>query len=211
MAVEAVLTHPSLSRLKLPPNFGCSPLPKTFVAIAAASSSHYLRGRLALAVRSATFQDQYPSSPSHNPPGGEIQNPSPSEEESYGEVNRIINSRTVRSPVYADDGSVSTATETEYLVEWKDGHPPSWVSSASIAADVVAEYETPGGLPPARPTRPPSPVFYLTNLFTETPIWRMLTVAPRSTLPPGLGRKNAFEYLPLRERTWGGGSEAGAG
>lgn len=31
----------------------------------------------------------------------------------------------------------------EYLIEWKDGHTPSWVSSDYIAKDVVAEYETP--------------------------------------------------------------------
>lgn len=31
----------------------------------------------------------------------------------------------------------------EYLIEWKDGHEPSWVPAESIAKDVVAEYETP--------------------------------------------------------------------
>ena len=31
----------------------------------------------------------------------------------------------------------------EYLIEWKDGHAPSWVPSDFIAKDVVAEYETP--------------------------------------------------------------------
>lgn len=31
----------------------------------------------------------------------------------------------------------------EYLIEWKDDHPPSWVPSDSIAGDVVGEYETP--------------------------------------------------------------------
>lgn len=31
----------------------------------------------------------------------------------------------------------------EYLIQWKDGHDPSWVPSAAIAADVVAEYESP--------------------------------------------------------------------
>lgn len=31
----------------------------------------------------------------------------------------------------------------EYLIEWKDGHAPSWVPSNYIAKDVVAEYESP--------------------------------------------------------------------
>lgn len=54
-------------------------------------------------------------------------------------MNRIIGSRTIRSPVYSGDGS----SATEYLVEWKDSHAPSWVHPSGIAADVVAEYETP--------------------------------------------------------------------
>lgn len=58
-------------------------------------------------------------------------------------MNRIIGNRTIRSPIYADNGSTATATATEYLIEWKDGHAPSWVPSTNIAADVVAEYETP--------------------------------------------------------------------
>lgn len=31
----------------------------------------------------------------------------------------------------------------KYLLEWKDGHAPSWVPQDFIAKDVVAEYETP--------------------------------------------------------------------
>ncbi|KAJ0010106.1 hypothetical protein Pint_34195 [Pistacia integerrima] len=31
----------------------------------------------------------------------------------------------------------------EYLIQWKDGHAPSWVPQDFIAKDVVAEYETP--------------------------------------------------------------------
>lgn len=54
-------------------------------------------------------------------------------------MNRIIGSRSV--PV-ADDEEGSLVT-TEFLIEWKDGHAPSWVPAAGIAADVVAEYETP--------------------------------------------------------------------
>ncbi|XP_061343711.1 signal recognition particle 43 kDa protein, chloroplastic-like [Gastrolobium bilobum] len=63
------------------------------------------------------------------------QNPTPketAEDESYGEVKGIIGSRAL-------DG----ATGMEYLIEWKDGHAPSWVPSDFIAKDVLAEYETP--------------------------------------------------------------------
>lgn len=56
------------------------------------------------------------------------------EDESYGEVDKIIGSRAALS-----DGGPSM----EYLIQWKDGHDPSWVPSAAIAADVVAEYESP--------------------------------------------------------------------
>lgn len=52
------------------------------------------------------------------------------EDESYGEVKGIIGSRAL-------DVSM------EYLIEWKDGHAPSWVPADFIAKDVVAEYETP--------------------------------------------------------------------
>lgn len=31
----------------------------------------------------------------------------------------------------------------EYLIEWKDGHEPSWLLADFIAKDVVAEYESP--------------------------------------------------------------------
>lgn len=83
----------------------------------------------------AFFQDQLPQKVKEQE---EIK-----EEDAYGEVNRIIGRRTVRSPVFADDGSVTTDILTEYLVEWKDGHTPSWVPADGIAADLVAEYETP--------------------------------------------------------------------
>ncbi|XP_028777636.1 signal recognition particle 43 kDa protein, chloroplastic-like [Neltuma alba] len=53
------------------------------------------------------------------------------EDESYGEVKGIIGSRALEG-----------GTGMEYLIEWKDGHEPSWVPSDFIAKDVVAEYET---------------------------------------------------------------------
>ncbi|KAL9391222.1 hypothetical protein Peur_015142 [Populus x canadensis] len=54
------------------------------------------------------------------------------DEESYGEVSKIIGSRALEG-----------GTGMEYLLEWKDGHPPSWFPSDFVAKDVVAEYETP--------------------------------------------------------------------
>ncbi|KAG4973626.1 hypothetical protein JHK87_030447 [Glycine soja] len=54
------------------------------------------------------------------------------EDESYGEVKGIIGSRALEA-----------ATGMEYLIEWNDGHAPSWVPADFIAKDVVAEYETP--------------------------------------------------------------------
>lgn len=59
------------------------------------------------------------------------ENPTVQEEEAYGEVKGIIGSRVVEGP------------RMEYLIEWKDGHTPSWVPSQNIAKDVIAEYEIP--------------------------------------------------------------------
>ncbi|KAL3814687.1 hypothetical protein ACJIZ3_015955 [Penstemon smallii] len=56
------------------------------------------------------------------------------EEETYGEVNRIIGSRAV---------DTNRGPGMEYLIEWKDEHTPTWVPSDFIAQDVVSEYETP--------------------------------------------------------------------
>ncbi|KAH1099145.1 hypothetical protein J1N35_016066 [Gossypium stocksii] len=53
-------------------------------------------------------------------------------DESFGEVSKIIGSRAVPG-----------GKAMEYLIEWKDGHAPSWVPQDFIAKDVVAEYETP--------------------------------------------------------------------
>jgi signal recognition particle protein len=54
------------------------------------------------------------------------------EDESYGEVKKIIGSKALED-----------STGMEYLIEWKDGHEPSWVPADFIAKDVVSEYETP--------------------------------------------------------------------
>ncbi|KAI4375808.1 hypothetical protein MLD38_013634 [Melastoma candidum] len=54
------------------------------------------------------------------------------DDSSYGEVKRIIGSR----PLPDNSGM-------EYLIEWADGHEPSWLPSRLIAADVVSEFDSP--------------------------------------------------------------------
>ncbi|TVU48491.1 hypothetical protein EJB05_08129, partial [Eragrostis curvula] len=128
--MEAVLRHPSLSRLKLPnPNRPRTPSPSL-------TPPNLLRLRTRRFTAAAVFQGQ-------SKPRDPVNKESDDEEEAYGEVDRIVSSRTVTNPVFAEDGSATTAVATEYLVEWKDGHEPSWVPAGAIAADVVAEYETP--------------------------------------------------------------------
>ncbi|KAI4996411.1 hypothetical protein ZWY2020_051217 [Hordeum vulgare] len=139
--MEAVLRHPSLSRLKAP-----NP---------AAHRTQFLqhcpcrprvpKRRLAAA---ALFQDQTNPRTAAASKGGDEE-----DEEGYGEVDRIVSSRTVKNAVFAEDGSATTVTATEYLVEWKDGHEPTWIPAEAIAADVLAEYETPWWMPPRRPMR----------------------------------------------------------
>ncbi|CAM8984982.1 unnamed protein product [Rhodiola kirilowii] len=53
------------------------------------------------------------------------------QDESYGEVNRIIGSR-----------ALPNNSGMEYLIEWKDDHSPTWVPSNFVAKDLVAEYDT---------------------------------------------------------------------
>ncbi|XP_010266955.1 PREDICTED: signal recognition particle 43 kDa protein, chloroplastic [Nelumbo nucifera] len=130
--MDALFVNPSLSRLKLPskPTFSSQiTTPPTFIPLHFPSvrrfnflphHSHPARrfNFRASAVGNQSkfqFQDQ------------EIQ-----EDESYGEVNKIIGSRAVEG-----------GTRMEYLIEWKDGHTPSWVPATNIAKDVIAEYETP--------------------------------------------------------------------
>ncbi|KAL6648855.1 hypothetical protein ACP70R_013079 [Stipagrostis hirtigluma subsp. patula] len=127
--MEALLRHPSLSRLKPPnPNPHRTPSP-------CLHSPSLLNLRTRRLTAAAVFQDQSRPRDPVNKEGDD--------EEAYGEVDRIVSSRTVKNPVFAEDGSATTATATEYLVEWRDGHEPSWVPAEAIAADVVAEYETP--------------------------------------------------------------------
>lgn len=53
-----------------------------------------------------------------------------------------MGNRNIQLPNIDNDPNIPSFA-TEFLVEWKDAHDPSWVPSANIAADVIAEYETP--------------------------------------------------------------------
>lgn len=125
--MEALLPNkpPSISRLKILPAAALSPLfslylkPKHRANVTVLAIQNPEKQYEEKAATPATFfQDQVIN-------GGE-------DDESFGEVDKIIGSRALQ------DG-----TAMEYLIQWKDGHEPSWVSSDFIAKDVLAEYETP--------------------------------------------------------------------
>nr|AAK96775.1 Unknown protein [Arabidopsis thaliana]AAN72202.1 Unknown protein [Arabidopsis thaliana] len=120
----ALVIHQSLSRIKLSP-------PKSSSSSSSAFSPESLPiRRIELCFRGAicaAVQRNYEETTSSVE---EVEEDDESSS-SYGEVNKIIGSRT------AGEGAM------EYLIEWKDGHSPSWVPSSYIAADVVSEYETP--------------------------------------------------------------------
>ncbi|KAG9442119.1 hypothetical protein H6P81_017973 [Aristolochia fimbriata] len=131
--MDALLVNPSLSRLKL------NPRPQSYSSPARHASLH---------LNLPTSSSSSSSSPttallafaSQNDALQQIPTPSESDD-SYGEVKRIIDSRTVPRDEY--DGRGGRPQIMEYLIEWKDGHTPSWVPASNVAADVVAEYETP--------------------------------------------------------------------
>ncbi|KAK9165005.1 hypothetical protein Scep_000196 [Stephania cephalantha] len=129
--MEALLANPSLSRLKpspkssqptttsttfLPIRFGSS-RPNSIITCAIENQQQ----------RTSFFTDQEGLI-------DEAEVKAAEEEEYYGEVSKIIGSRRA---------ILDESIGMEYLIEWKDGHTPSWVPSSYIAKDVVAEYETP--------------------------------------------------------------------
>ncbi|OAY66467.1 putative signal recognition particle 43 kDa protein, chloroplastic [Ananas comosus] len=178
--MEAVVVNPSLSRLKLPPLKSQTltfprPIPTTL-------NPHLPRRRHYRLL--FAFRDQSP----HPPVAADEEEEEEEEEvgEYYGEVNRIIGSRSVRAPVFSDDGSATAEASTEYLVEWKDGHAPSWVPASGVAADVVAEYETRGGPPPRRATprrSPPSSPTLRRRDPTPGPDGRTPSTSPPGSAP----------------------------
>ncbi|KAL8555086.1 hypothetical protein ACS0TY_003041 [Phlomoides rotata] len=117
-------TLPSLSRLKLSPApLSATSLPPPFpsqahVPISLKSTNFSL---------SATLESREAE---QSPPIEEFGDYD--EDESYGDVSRIIGSRALEN-----------GRGMEYLIQWKDEHAPTWVPSDYIAKDVVSEYETP--------------------------------------------------------------------
>ncbi|XP_068646116.1 probable signal recognition particle 43 kDa protein, chloroplastic [Aristolochia californica] len=135
--MDALLVNPSLSRLKLSLRPQLSPArhPSLHLYLPSPLSSSFSRSTpLTFASQNETQQI---ATPERNPFTQVDQSP-PESDESYGEVKRIIDSRTV-----PPEDSSSGRPQTEYLIEWMDGHTPSWVPASNVAADVIAEYETP--------------------------------------------------------------------
>ncbi|ESQ45986.1 hypothetical protein EUTSA_v10000208mg [Eutrema salsugineum] len=110
----SLVINQSLSRI-----IKLSPIPKSSALSLQSFTIRQIRNRLCFRAISAVQRNYETAS-------------SVEDDESYGEVNRIIGSRMAGS-----------GAAMEYLIEWKDGHSPSWVPSSYIAADVVSEYETP--------------------------------------------------------------------
>ncbi|XP_058098420.1 signal recognition particle 43 kDa protein, chloroplastic [Magnolia sinica] len=138
--MDALLINPSLSRLKLTSKFSnptssSSPWPTitTITFLPFPSRSNLKTTSIAAASNGSP-------SPSPSPP--QFFKDQPLEQaadedgqESYGEVDRIIGSRSVCRD------EPSRRYDMEYLIQWKDGHAPSWVPSSNIAKDVIAEYD----------------------------------------------------------------------
>ncbi|KAL5706262.1 hypothetical protein ACHQM5_024458 [Ranunculus cassubicifolius] len=131
--MEAVFVNSSLSRLKLYsiPNHPYSqPItPPTFIPL------HLRNHSTKLLITSAVDNQQQTERTSFFTDQEDLIK---DEDEGYGEVSKIIGSRAV---ITEEEGSSSVGME--YLIEWKDGHTPSWVPSSNISKDVVAEYDSP--------------------------------------------------------------------
>ncbi|KAI5315171.1 hypothetical protein L3X38_044347 [Prunus dulcis] len=116
----------SISGLKLAPKLTTTPFPS--------QSLHRLKPTSKPNLTSASvFQNQQSQSlETQKPFPFSDNNEDKPDDESYGEVDKIIGSRALEG-----------GKGMEYLISWKDGHAPSWVPSDFIAKDVVAEYESP--------------------------------------------------------------------
>ncbi|CAK9153929.1 unnamed protein product [Ilex paraguariensis] len=122
-SMEALFVNQSPSRLKLSQKHTTTRTPSLLSLSSQLHLLHKPSYPTSLSV-SATIENQQAPPP--------LQFQDYDEDESYGEVNRIIGSRALEN-----------GTGMEYLIEWKDDHAPTWVPSNYIAKDVVAEYETP--------------------------------------------------------------------
>ncbi|KAL9370619.1 hypothetical protein Peur_035759 [Populus x canadensis] len=123
--MDSLFVNQALSRLKLSPKLT---IPSSFFSYQSPSHLKPNHGRKPYnSFTLFAIQDQQET---QNPLQETTQNIE--DDESYGEVSKIIGSRAVEG-----------GKGMEYFIEWKDGHTPSWVPSDFIAKDVVAEYETP--------------------------------------------------------------------
>ncbi|XP_012089050.1 signal recognition particle 43 kDa protein, chloroplastic [Jatropha curcas] len=125
LLMESLLANQCLSRLKISPNLTIH---------SSSFFSHQFPNLRTTHIQKPSFtlfalQNQETQNPLKD---NTKNNRATEDDESYGEVSKIIGSKALQ------DG-----TGMEYLIEWKDGHTPSWVPSDYIAKDVVAEYETP--------------------------------------------------------------------
>lgn len=121
--MDALCMNQFLSRLKPAPKLttlSSSSLNPQVQSLATTRTTHRTSSFAAFAVQNQETSSQ------------QTQKKFQEQDESYGEVNKIIGSRALQG-----------GTGMEYLIEWKDGHEPSWLLSDFIAKDVVAEYETP--------------------------------------------------------------------
>ncbi|KAL5561284.1 hypothetical protein UlMin_031031 [Ulmus minor] len=114
--MDALLLNQSLSRLKLSPKLTTSSFNYSHFIRLKPTRKPNLTTVSVIENQETQFQEKKLSN----------------EDESFGEVSKIIGSRALEG-----------GTGMEYLIEWKDGHTPSWVPSDYIAKDVLAEYETP--------------------------------------------------------------------
>ncbi|XAR72658.1 Signal-recognition-particle GTPase [Bertholletia excelsa] len=124
--MDALCSNPSLSRIKFTSKLRLPAAPPLSISSLHLRlhrhHPHHLRLRTSTVDNHQQPQVQEP----------ELTYEDYNEDESYGEVDKIIGSRALEG-----------GKGMEYLIQWKDDHAPTWVPSNYIAADVVAEYETP--------------------------------------------------------------------
>ncbi|XXG59930.1 hypothetical protein AAC387_Pa04g1929 [Persea americana] len=146
--MEALLVNPTLSRLKLVSSSSSIPSPSLHSTTRPPSSSLSILLQPSPRSRSNTLRSFSTLSRSERSLQDDEEDPNPQhqrqqiapaavgEEESYGEVNKIIGSRAVPR-------DETGRRYMEYLIEWKDGHSPTWLPSSNIANDVIAEFDSP--------------------------------------------------------------------
>ncbi|GAB2267796.1 hypothetical protein Dimus_002772 [Dionaea muscipula] len=129
--MDTPLVKPSISRLKLSLSPSSSPPPSLPPHPLRLLIRHRHPYSLCINLPLRAIQNQQQPPPATQPQSissFEAYN----EDETYGEVNRIIGSR-----------ALPDASGMEYLIEWKDDHASTWIPSNYVAKDVVSEYETP--------------------------------------------------------------------